>query len=331
MLKAELDVHDSRDAAKPLSSPQERLFLLDQMMPGLGAYNVPTLVRVQRNLDARTRPPGLELIVARHEVLRTRIELSDGVPVQEVMAPARFELRGVRSARAGAAAQRDREASAGSASSSRGPLISAGDVLLRAAPDPHRRRRRTCCSPSFTTSPPTTRRAAILLGELDQAYRALESGASPELPELAIQYADYAVRQRARMSGPRAVRAARLLDRTARGRAAPRWSCPPTDPGRACRAIAARVLEFELPVDPGGGPAAPVASPRRIAVRHPAGGLRHAARALHRGARTSCSGVPVSGRHDEDTQTAAGLLHQHPADAQPTSRAIRRSPSCWAA
>ena len=58
MLKAELDVHDSRDAAKPLSSPQERLFLLDQMMPGLGAYNVPTLVRVQRNAGCGTRPPG---------------------------------------------------------------------------------------------------------------------------------------------------------------------------------------------------------------------------------------------------------------------------------
>ena len=35
----------------PLSFPQERLFVLDRMMPGVSAYNVPHLVRVGATLD----------------------------------------------------------------------------------------------------------------------------------------------------------------------------------------------------------------------------------------------------------------------------------------
>ena len=53
------------DGPAPLSSPQERLFLLDQMMPGLAAYNVPTLVRVGTTLDAELLRDALNAIVAR--------------------------------------------------------------------------------------------------------------------------------------------------------------------------------------------------------------------------------------------------------------------------
>src|SRR5690348_17688950 len=66
-----------------LSFPQERLFLLDRIMPGLGAYNVPTLVRVGATLDDETLRRAFELVVHRHEILRTRLELVEGTPVQE--------------------------------------------------------------------------------------------------------------------------------------------------------------------------------------------------------------------------------------------------------
>ena len=57
---------------------------------------------------------------------------------------------------------------------------------------------------------------------------------------------------------------------------------------RACRATAARVLEFELPGDPGGGRCGDNARAHGVSLFvHPAGCLRHADRALHRGARTS--------------------------------------------
>ena len=221
---------------------------------------------------------------------------------------------------------RPRGRGAGSASSSRGPFDLAGDVLLRAALDPHRLRYGSAAHRCFTTSPPTTRRPRSCSASSTSAYRALESGASPELPELAIQYADYAVRQRARMLGPRALHellgywTEQLAGAPPHAGAARR----PTD-GRACRATAARVLEFELPATLAGGPAATIASPRGLAVRHPAGCLRHPDRALHRGARTRRSGrTGLRSPRRGDACTLLGCLHQHPADAQRRSRAIRR-------
>src|SRR6516165_7946537 len=80
------------DGPTRLSFPQERMFLLDQIMPGLGAYNVPTLVKVGAVLDAEKLSQAFGLIVARHEILRTRIRLLDGLPVQEVLDPEPFDL-----------------------------------------------------------------------------------------------------------------------------------------------------------------------------------------------------------------------------------------------
>ena len=67
------------DGTTRLSSPQERLFLLDRITPGLAAYNVPTLVRVDAALDANLLKAALNVIVSRHEVLRTNIRLIDGI------------------------------------------------------------------------------------------------------------------------------------------------------------------------------------------------------------------------------------------------------------
>jgi amino acid adenylation domain-containing protein len=304
MLKAELDVHAGRDAAKPLSSPQERLFLLDQMMPGLAAYNVPTLVRVQRNLDAELVRQGLELIVARHEVLRTRIELSDGVPVQEVMAPSRFELQ-ESDLRALAPAQRDREAERWIGEFVSRPFDLAGDVLLRAALI-HTAADTDLLLTVFHHIASDHASAAILLNELDEAYRALQSAASPELPQLAIQYGDYAERQRARMSGPELSELLAYWTQQLAG--APRTLELPADRARpSVQSYRGRVLEFELPVALG-------EALRRQSRAHGVSlfvTLQAAFDTLiarYTGVHDIVLGVPVSGRHDEDTQTLLGCF-----------------------
>src|SRR4051812_5484003 len=65
----------SNDAPRRLSFPQERLFLLDRIMPGLPVYNVPTLVRVAGTLDEELLRQALERVVERHELLRSAIKL----------------------------------------------------------------------------------------------------------------------------------------------------------------------------------------------------------------------------------------------------------------
>ena len=89
---AQTIVRDQRDGPRRLSFPQERLFLLDRIMPGLGAYNVPNLVRVRATLEDEKLRRAFELVVARHEILHTRFGLVDGTPVQEAFAAPPFSL-----------------------------------------------------------------------------------------------------------------------------------------------------------------------------------------------------------------------------------------------
>ncbi len=120
------------EAPQPLSFPQERLFLLDQIMPGLPAYNVPTLVRVGTTLDERLLQTALDTIVARHEILRTTIRTIDGIPVQEVSAHGEVELA-VSDLRSLPPQAREAEADVLFGELAIEPFDLSGDVLLRAA------------------------------------------------------------------------------------------------------------------------------------------------------------------------------------------------------
>src|SRR5260221_93730 len=71
----------------PTSYSQQRLWFLDQLQPGSGAYNVPTAARLQGPLDAAVLERAFNEVVARHESLRTTFASEAGVPVQ-VVAPA---------------------------------------------------------------------------------------------------------------------------------------------------------------------------------------------------------------------------------------------------
>ena len=60
-----------RPARLPLSSAQERLWILDQFDPGNSVYNVTSLMRFYGTLDLDVLQRWLDTIVERHESLRT--------------------------------------------------------------------------------------------------------------------------------------------------------------------------------------------------------------------------------------------------------------------
>jgi amino acid adenylation domain-containing protein len=189
----------SRPGARPLSFPQERLFLLDRLMPGLAAYSVPTLVRVRAQLDARLLKQACDLVVARHEILRSRITLVGGEPVQEVCEDGEAELT-IADVRTLPASQREEEATRVLAELARRPFDLAGDVLLRVglvhvgdAEDLLLVVLHHIASDHVSSG--------LLFAELDAAYTALGAGSDPHLPDLPIQYADYAQWQRDQLSG----------------------------------------------------------------------------------------------------------------------------------
>ena len=78
----------------PLSFAQQRLWFIDQLEPGNTIYNCPGAVRLEGRLNLEALELALNEIVRRHEVLRTRFEVEDGVPMQviEEWAPRELEV-----------------------------------------------------------------------------------------------------------------------------------------------------------------------------------------------------------------------------------------------
>jgi hypothetical protein len=71
-----------RPATLPLSYAQERLWFLEQMELVGAAYNMPSALQLEGELDVAALQRALEGLVARHESLRTRFESRGGMAVQ---------------------------------------------------------------------------------------------------------------------------------------------------------------------------------------------------------------------------------------------------------
>ncbi len=76
-----------RSGPLPASYGQERLWFLDQLEGDTGAYNSATVVRMRGPLDTEVLSATLDELVARHEVLRTRLVMGDG-RVDQIVEPA---------------------------------------------------------------------------------------------------------------------------------------------------------------------------------------------------------------------------------------------------
>ncbi|GHA94616.1 condensation domain-containing protein [Streptomyces termitum] len=77
-------VHDPARDRAPATHSQRRMWLLQQLDAGSGAYNVSTAFALDGPVDAGLLERALEGLAARHDVLRTRLVLEDGELVQRV-------------------------------------------------------------------------------------------------------------------------------------------------------------------------------------------------------------------------------------------------------
>src|SRR5687768_18236675 len=77
----------------PLSFAQQRLWFLDKLQPDSAAYNVPTVVRLRGPIDLEPFKKGLDMVVERHESLRTTFEGNDDSPAQKINPPSSVNLR----------------------------------------------------------------------------------------------------------------------------------------------------------------------------------------------------------------------------------------------
>ncbi|MEH2381685.1 MAG: amino acid adenylation domain-containing protein [Nostoc sp.] len=68
----------------PASFAQQRLWFLDQLIPGNAIYNVPTVIRLTGSLKLAALEQTFNEIVRRHETLRTTFIVLDGQPLQAI-------------------------------------------------------------------------------------------------------------------------------------------------------------------------------------------------------------------------------------------------------
>ncbi|MEW5983048.1 MAG: non-ribosomal peptide synthase/polyketide synthase [Acidobacteriota bacterium] len=187
------------DGPVPLSFAQERLWFLEQLVPGNPFYNTPLAIELHGRLDEQALRLTLDTLVQRHEALRTTIATLDGRPQQVVHPPHAVTLAvedvtalpedaRIATARASAYAESRRPFDL-----TQGPLLRA--TLVRFSPTHHL----LLLTMHHIVSDGWS--LGVLFRELTILYTALSQGETPELPSLPVQYADFAAWQRAWLQG----------------------------------------------------------------------------------------------------------------------------------
>jgi len=182
----------------PLSFAQQRLWFLEQLEPD-GPYKVPATFRLRGPLQVAALERSVNEIISRHEVLRTTFAEIEGRPVQ-IVAPRltlSIPVEDLSRLPEVERAERLKRIAARLRGQPfdfvRGPLV--GAALLRLAEEEYHFwfLMHHIVSDGWSIG--------VLLKELSAAYEAFASGRQPELPKLPIQYADFAVWQRAWLQG----------------------------------------------------------------------------------------------------------------------------------
>jgi amino acid adenylation domain-containing protein len=178
----------------PLSFIQHQMWVIDQITPGNPAYNMPYGYRLQGALDVAALEASVNEVIKRHEVLRTTFALSGGEPLEFIHAALTIKIR-VTELDHLPAAERERrlqamgsEESAKSFDLSRLPLIRVSLFKLGQAEHVLILNLHHIVADGLSIG--------LLMNELDTFYRSFTDGGDPCLPELAVQYGDFALWQR---------------------------------------------------------------------------------------------------------------------------------------
>ena len=196
---SEPPVNSSATFAFPLTSAQLRLWFLEELAPDETSYLIAWTVRIRGPLDPDALRFSLNDIVKRHEVFRTRFVVTGGEPVQLVIPEAWVALPEVDLSYLGLAEaeaearQLTRLEAKTPISLQEGPLLRGQLVRLAAHDHVLLLTTHHICFDGWSRS--------VLVRELGQLYSGYIQGQPIELPELPIQYGDFAVWQQEHLSG----------------------------------------------------------------------------------------------------------------------------------
>jgi amino acid adenylation domain-containing protein len=291
-------------AGDPLSFAQKRLWFLHRLDPESPAYNVPGALRLRGRLDPAALAAALAEIVRRHEALRTVFHEAPGEPVQVVLPPPTraelplIDLAGLPGSARRAEAERLLDAEGQRPFDlERGPLLRTRLIRLGAEDHLLAVMMHHIISDAWSLG--------VTVRELSALYGAALAGEPSPLPELAVQYADFARWQRSWLSGDLLADELEHWRRTLDG--APEALELPTDRPRPA------------PLAPAGH--LPVALPPELAMELTALGRRQgwtlfmtllaafdALLARWSGQRDLVVGAPIANRHRQEVEGLIGFF-----------------------
>jgi acyl carrier protein len=190
----------SRDSEAPASFAQSRLWFLDQLEPGCPFYNLPLAVRVGGRLDVRVLRESLNEIIKRHEVLRTTFAMVEGRPVQLIAETLAISVPVVdlselhEQARENEARRLTAVEVSQAFDLAKGPLMRV--CVFEFGPYDHE----VIITMHHIVTDGWSQ--GIFVRELTRLYESIVAGRPPVLPELPVQYADFASWQHEWLHGP---------------------------------------------------------------------------------------------------------------------------------
>jgi hypothetical protein len=183
----------------PLSFSQQRLWFLDQLSPADPTYNIPYAMRIRGPLNVPALRRALNAIVERHEVLRTTFDDVAGLPVPVVLDRWNVELKEI-DLRDLPEADRERKAKLLLHKEACGGFNLARDLMLRGVLMRIEDEEYVFLHVSHHIAW-EFRSTALMYSELSQFYEHFLNGKKADVPELSIQFADFALWQRQFLQG----------------------------------------------------------------------------------------------------------------------------------
>jgi surfactin family lipopeptide synthetase A len=289
----------------PLSFAQERLWLLNQIGLVGSAYNAPFALRLSGNLLERALERSFTELLRRHEALRTRFVTQEGVPYQVIDPPEplpihRIDLSGVADA---TLRERDllecmQKEQTRRFDLSEGPLLRCSLIAL--GPEEH---------VLFVTTHHIVVDGwslGVIVHELSALYAAYAQDRPSPLPELKIQYADYAIWQRQWLQGDVLQEQLQYWREQLSG-APPELALPTDRPRPEMESFQGATLSFQLP--------ATLSNALRDLARAEGATLFMVALAAFQlllarwsGQRDIVVGSPIAGRRNQETEGLIGFF-----------------------
>ncbi|MEG3905890.1 amino acid adenylation domain-containing protein [Microcoleus sp. B4-C5] len=188
-----------RSESIPLSFAQTRLWFLDRLQPYSAFYNIPLALRLFGQLNIAALQSSINAIIQRHEALRTNFAIVGDQPVQVIASTLNFQLEVVNllhlsesqreiKAKRLATVEANRPFNLEQEPLLRGTVLQLGETEYLLLLTMHH-----IISDGWSLG--------VFIRELTELYQAFCTGKPPVLPELPVQYADFALWQRQWLTG----------------------------------------------------------------------------------------------------------------------------------